>query len=119
MKQRYRSIIDVHVLMRRPDGQILLMERANTGYADHQLCPPSGHLEEGESVVDGAIREVNEEVGVTIDPSDLTFVHVTTAFRTTVGLPGRPRATCFNCSTIFGCATTSRCNRVCSGGAAG
>jgi 8-oxo-dGTP diphosphatase len=76
VKQRYRCIVDVHVLMRRPDGQILLMERVNTGYADHQLCPPSGHLEEGESVIEGAIRETNEEVGVTIDPSDLTFVHV-------------------------------------------
>ncbi|GAA3136894.1 8-oxo-dGTP pyrophosphatase MutT (NUDIX family) [Kribbella aluminosa] len=76
MNQRYRSIVDVYVLMRRPDGQVLLLERANTGYADHQLCPPSGHLEEFESVVDGAIREANEEVGVIIDPSDLQFVHV-------------------------------------------
>jgi 8-oxo-dGTP diphosphatase len=36
---------------------------------------PSGHLEEGESVIDGAIREAGEEVGVAIDPGDLTFVH--------------------------------------------
>lgn len=76
MKQRYRSIIDVYVLLRRGDGQVLLLERANTGYADGQLCPPSGHLEEGESVIDGAVREAAEEVGVTINPDDLTFVHV-------------------------------------------
>lgn len=76
MKHRYRSITDVYVLLRRGDGRILLLERANTGYADGQLCPPSGHLEEGESVIDGAIRETSEEVGVAIDPSDLTFVHV-------------------------------------------
>jgi 8-oxo-dGTP pyrophosphatase MutT (NUDIX family) len=37
---------------------------------------PSGHLEEGESVTGGAVREAGEEVGVAIDPSDLTFVHV-------------------------------------------
>ncbi|HEX7164020.1 MAG TPA: NUDIX domain-containing protein [Trebonia sp.] len=37
---------------------------------------PSGHLEQDESVIDGAIREASEEVGVTIDPSDLAFVHV-------------------------------------------
>jgi 8-oxo-dGTP diphosphatase len=37
---------------------------------------PSGHLEESESVIDGAVREAGEEVGVAIDPSDLTFVHV-------------------------------------------
>ena len=39
MKHRYRSIIDVYVLLRRGDGQVLLLERANTGYADGQLCP--------------------------------------------------------------------------------
>jgi 8-oxo-dGTP diphosphatase len=76
VKHRYRSIIDVYVLLRRGDGRILLLERANTGYADGQLCPPSGHLEQDESVIDGAIREAGEEVGVAIDPSDLAFVHV-------------------------------------------
>jgi 8-oxo-dGTP diphosphatase len=33
----------------------------------------AGH---GCSVIDGAVREASEEVGVTIDPDDLTFVHV-------------------------------------------
>jgi 8-oxo-dGTP diphosphatase len=47
---------------------ILLLERSGTGYADGQLCPPSGHLEAGESVVQGAIREAREETGVLIDP---------------------------------------------------
>lgn len=75
MTERYRSIVDVYVLLRR-DGKILLMERANTGYADGQLCPPSGHLEQDESVIDGAIREAHEEVGVQLDPDDLFCAHV-------------------------------------------
>ncbi len=75
MPERYRSIVDVYVLLRR-DGKILLTERANTGYADGQLCPPSGHLEEGESVIDGAIRETREEVGVILQPDDLHCTHV-------------------------------------------
>lgn len=33
MTSRYRSVVDVYVLLRRADGHILLMERANTGYA--------------------------------------------------------------------------------------
>jgi hypothetical protein len=41
---RYRPVVDVYVLLRRPDGTILLLERSGTGYADGQLCPPSGHL---------------------------------------------------------------------------
>lgn len=76
MTDRYRSIVDVYVLLRREDGKVLLLERANTGYADGQLCPPSGHLEADETVLDGAIREAKEEVGVLIDPSDLRFTHV-------------------------------------------
>ncbi|MGH3156267.1 MAG: NUDIX domain-containing protein, partial [Streptosporangiaceae bacterium] len=76
MKDRYRSIVDVYVLMWRSDGMILLLERANTGYADGQLCPPSGHLDAGESVVAAATREAHEETGVTIDPGDLAFSHV-------------------------------------------
>jgi 8-oxo-dGTP diphosphatase len=73
---RYRSVVDVYVLLRRPDGMILLLERSGTGYADGQLCPPSGHLETGESVIDCAAREASEEVGVDISPADLAFTHV-------------------------------------------
>jgi len=74
--KRHRSVVDVYVLLRRPDGRILLGERVNTGYADGQLCPPSGHLESGESVIDCAVREAKEEVGVLIDPRDVVFTHV-------------------------------------------
>lgn len=55
---------------------ILLLERSGTGYADGQLCPPSGHLEAGESVVQGSIREAYEETGVGIAAADLVFTHV-------------------------------------------
>ena len=61
---RYRPVVDVYVLLRRPDGMILLLERSGTGYADGQLCPPSGHLEEGESVARCAVREAAEETGL-------------------------------------------------------
>ena len=76
MRDRYRSIVDVYVLLQRRDGMVLLLERSGTGYADGQLCPPSGHLEEDESVVDGAVREAREETGVIIDLADLSFSHV-------------------------------------------
>jgi len=73
---RYRTVVDLYVLLQRADGRILLLERANTGYADGLLCPPSGHMEAGESMAQGAAREANEEVGVGIDPAALEFVHV-------------------------------------------
>ena len=77
MPERYRSIIDVHVILER-NSEILLLERHGTGYCDGMLHLPSGHLEEGETIGDGAAREAREEVGVRIDPADLclaTVVH--------------------------------------------
>ncbi|MFI6900806.1 NUDIX domain-containing protein [Nonomuraea sp. NPDC050394] len=69
---RFRAIVDVHVLLLRPPEEVLLIRRANTGYRDGQW----GHLEPGETVVEGAIREAREEVGVTIEAAGLRFVHV-------------------------------------------
>jgi 8-oxo-dGTP pyrophosphatase MutT (NUDIX family) len=76
MSERHRSIVDLHLILRRDDGRVLLMRRANTGYGDGQLHLPSGHLEAAESAVDGVIREAQEEVGVIVDPADLRFAHV-------------------------------------------
>ncbi|GAA2018816.1 hypothetical protein GCM10009839_13810 [Catenulispora yoronensis] len=73
--RRHKVTVDVHLLL--TDGeQVLLGRRAGTGYADGAFHPPSGHLEEGESVVAALIREAEEEVGVRIDPEDVEFAHV-------------------------------------------
>ena len=53
--------------------KILLSRRANTGWMDGQLCPPGGHVEQGETPTIAAIREAKEELGVDIDPEDLEF----------------------------------------------
>ncbi|MDA2809934.1 NUDIX domain-containing protein [Nocardiopsis sp. RSe5-2] len=75
MPERYRSIIDVHVILPR-GNEVLLLERQNTGYCDGMLHLPSGHLDEGEPIPHGAAREAREEVGVSIDPADLSLVAV-------------------------------------------
>lgn len=74
-RTRFTAIVDVHVMFVR-DGALLLGRRANTGYGDGLWHLPSGHLEAGEPVLRAAAREAAEEVGVTVDPADLTFVHV-------------------------------------------
>jgi 8-oxo-dGTP diphosphatase len=77
MPERYQSIIDVHVILER-EQEILLLERQGTGYCDGMLHLPSGHLDEGEQLADGAAREAFEEVGIRIHPADLrlaTVVH--------------------------------------------
>lgn len=75
MPERYRSIVDVHVILRRA-GRILLLERRGTGYCDGMLHLPSGHLDDGEPIPHGAAREAREEVGVDLDPAELSLVAV-------------------------------------------
>ena len=70
MPDRFTSIIDVHVILRRA-GKILLLRRAGNVYASGQLCLPSGHLEEGENILEACIRETKEETGIALDPATL------------------------------------------------
>jgi len=72
---RYRACIDVHLILRRGE-QILLGRRCNTGFADGAWHPPSGHTEDGEPATAALIRESAEEIGVTIDPAEVRFVHL-------------------------------------------
>jgi mutator protein MutT len=70
-----RHLIDVHVLL-IDDGNILLTRRRDTDPTFDGLWHlPSGKLDAGESALDAAARETEEEVGVLIEPGDLRHVH--------------------------------------------
>lgn len=73
---RYTSCIDLHLVLRDPQGRVLLGQRQNTGWADGLFGLPSGHLEEGESATAGTAREAEEEVGVLVKTGNLRLVHV-------------------------------------------
>jgi ADP-ribose pyrophosphatase YjhB (NUDIX family) len=73
--RRFKLTGDVHLLLLDGD-KVLFGRRQNTGFEDGAYHLPSGHLEEGESVVAALIREAKEEVGVTIVPEDVEFSHV-------------------------------------------
>ncbi|MBV9141958.1 MAG: NUDIX domain-containing protein [Pseudonocardiales bacterium] len=53
------------------DGRVLLMRRAGSGYADGLLALPAGHVDLGETPTHCAIREVGEELGISLDPGEL------------------------------------------------
>ena len=73
---RARFPIAAHVFLLR-SGSVLLQRRHNTGFEDGNYGPVGGHLNGGEPASAAAIRECREEVGVEIDPADLTAIGVT------------------------------------------
>ncbi|WUH94253.1 methyltransferase domain-containing protein [Streptomyces sp. NBC_00433] len=68
--RRHTEIVDVHLILLR-GRDVLLARRAGTGYADGLLHAPSGHLEDGEDVRAGMIREAAEEIGLDLAPHEL------------------------------------------------
>lgn len=56
----------VHVMLWRsvPGSEVLLLRRANTGFADGWYSLPGGHVEAGETPLAAARRECAEETGV-------------------------------------------------------
>lgn len=62
------------VLRRRTQGhrEVLLQFRDGTEFMDrHWACGAAGHVEAGESLFQAAVREVREELGVSVRPDDL------------------------------------------------
>ena len=66
----------VHVWIITPDGSILVQHRAavkenNPGLWDVSCA---GHISAGESAIDAAIREAEEELGIALRPDELRYV---------------------------------------------
>jgi ADP-ribose pyrophosphatase YjhB (NUDIX family) len=83
--RRHTEVVDVHLILLR-GREVLLARRAGTGYADGLLNAPSGHLEDGEDVRAGMIREAAEEIGVDLAPQELSAV-VVMQHRSPYGMP--------------------------------
>lgn len=73
--ERYKSLVAVFVFLVK-DNKVLLLQRKNTGYRDGDYDVPAGHLEEGETIMQAALREAKEEACVEIEPTKLQFSHV-------------------------------------------
>lgn len=67
-----RYPLAAHVFLTNPEGQVLLMRRAGSGYADGMLGLPAGHVDLGETPTACVVREVREELGVELDPETLS-----------------------------------------------
>jgi 8-oxo-dGTP pyrophosphatase MutT (NUDIX family) len=85
-KERFKIIPEVCFVYIK-DNSVLLGQRKNTGWQDGMYCFPAGHGEEGESAAAACTREVKEEIGLAIDPTDLKFIHVQYRFANDPGNP--------------------------------
>lgn len=57
-------------------GKVLLLRRFQTGFEDGNYGVPAGHLDGGETAREGCVREIREEIGVSVRPEDAEVVHV-------------------------------------------
>lgn len=73
----HRFPVDVLVLLQRDDGLILLTERAGGIYMSGAWAVPGGKVDAGEDVITAAAREVREETGIALTPTQLAFIGVT------------------------------------------
>ena len=72
--ERFKLIPAVYLILRKGD-EVLLLQRANTGYQDGKYSLVSGHLDGDELATHGLAREAKEEAGVTVQPEDLVLAH--------------------------------------------
>ncbi|WP_093168058.1 NUDIX domain-containing protein [Sinosporangium album] len=60
--ETFRPHVGVHLTLIQ-DGKVLLLLRANTGFADGSWSVPGGCVDAGETLPEGAAREAREELG--------------------------------------------------------
>lgn len=63
----------VCVVVRR-GSQALFVLREKTGYKDNQYTVPSGHVKDGETFRQAALRELKEETGLHAEVSGLEYI---------------------------------------------
>lgn len=73
-KERFKLMPAVWVLLMR-GNKILLLKRQNTGWKDGEYGLPAGKVDGKETIIQAAIREAYEEVGVKLKKEYLKVAH--------------------------------------------
>lgn len=70
MSSRFQINLAVYLIFRQ-GNKVLLLKRANTGFADGKYSLVAGHVDAGESFLQATVREAKEESNVLVEPDDL------------------------------------------------
>lgn len=65
----------VLVLLKKNNSILLLKRSATNSFAPNHYSLPGGRVEKNETFRQALVREAQEELGIIIDESQLTFVH--------------------------------------------
>ena len=71
MSDRFKLLLEAHLILLDDDGRILLLRRCNTDYENGSYSLVAGKVEADEEVTAAAIREAREEVGIETRAEDL------------------------------------------------
>ena len=74
-QERFKTKMGVFLVLIENDS-LLCLRRANTGIEDGLYVVPMGGVQEGETPLEAIVRESFEEVGVIVQPQDLTMAHL-------------------------------------------
>ena len=66
----------VYVVLKNDKDEVFLLRRINSAWKNGYYSLPAGRVEEGETFIEGAIREAHEEAGVTVAADDLSLYAV-------------------------------------------
>lgn len=83
-----KTIIVAKTIIFNDDGKLLRLRRSSDdNHRPGGTDIPGGKIDDGEAIVEGAIREIREEVGLSIDPAamHLSFCYSQIAYNADVG----------------------------------
>lgn len=68
--------VTADIVVFRPDyGQVLVVKRKNPPYQGDWALP-GGYVDEGETFLEAAVRELREETGLVVKPENMVFVGI-------------------------------------------
>lgn len=74
-KTYFKQCVAVYAVLER-NGQVFCLKRSGTGYMDGFFGLPAGKVDEGEDIETAALRELEEEAGVSAERGQLHLAHL-------------------------------------------